>query len=236
MSHPLSRRAFLAGAAGAPFVAAFGCGGGGGLAVSRTSAVRSWTNIVHNAVKAVRPYPPAVARAHAIVATAMYDAWAAYDAIAVGTQLGGTLRRPPLERTDANKAKAISFAAYRALVDLFPTQQPAIDQEMARQGYDKNDISTNTSTPSGIGNTVANTLLAFRHNDGSNQANGYVDYVPNPQGWPLYTSRNDPDHINDPDEWQPLRVSNGSGGFVAQKYAGPFWAGVVTFALTSGHQ
>ena len=46
----------------------------------------------------------------------MYDAWAAYDDRAVGTQLGGALRRPASERTLANKERAISYAAYRALL------------------------------------------------------------------------------------------------------------------------
>ena len=55
-----------------------------------------------------------------IAVTAMYDAWAAYDAKAVGTRLGGTLRRPPEERTDANKAKAIAHSVYRALCFVHP--------------------------------------------------------------------------------------------------------------------
>jgi hypothetical protein len=41
----------------------------------------------------------------------MYDAWSAYDDRAVGTQLGGALRRPARERTLANKEQAISYAA-----------------------------------------------------------------------------------------------------------------------------
>jgi hypothetical protein len=49
--------------------------------------------------------PPMVARALAIVHTCMDDAWAAYDAKAVGTQLGAMLRRPASERTVANKQK-----------------------------------------------------------------------------------------------------------------------------------
>jgi hypothetical protein len=62
-----------------------------------------------------------VARALAIVHTCMYDAWAAYDDIAVGTtDINGTRRRPLGERTDANKAQAISFAAYRCLRNLYP--------------------------------------------------------------------------------------------------------------------
>lgn len=41
---------------------------------------------------------PMAARALAIMHTCMYDAWAAYDEKAVGTQLGGVLRRPASER------------------------------------------------------------------------------------------------------------------------------------------
>jgi hypothetical protein len=48
-------------------------------------------------------------RALAIV----YDAWATYDAKAVGTQLAATLRGPASERTLDNKQKAISYGAYR---------------------------------------------------------------------------------------------------------------------------
>src|SRR4051812_3799925 len=44
----------------------------------------------------------------AIVLTAMYDAWACYDERSVGTRLGGSLRRPPRERTIDNKGKAIA--------------------------------------------------------------------------------------------------------------------------------
>src|SRR5258706_11624298 len=68
------------------------------------------------ASKSLRNGPPMVARALAIVNTCMYDAWAAYDRDAVGTtDVHGTRRRPQSDRTDANKAKAISFAAYRCL-------------------------------------------------------------------------------------------------------------------------
>src|SRR5215475_8225065 len=70
---------------------------------------------------ALRNGPPMVARALAIAHTCMYDAWAAYDDDAVATtDLDGTRRRPRAERTDPNKAQAISFAAYRCLLNLFP--------------------------------------------------------------------------------------------------------------------
>ena len=67
-----------------------------------------------------KPGPPMVARALATGHTRIYDAWAAYDQKAVGTRLGGSLRRPPAERTLPNIQQAISYAAYRAASDLFP--------------------------------------------------------------------------------------------------------------------
>jgi hypothetical protein len=129
--------------------------------------------------------PPMVARALAIVHTCMYDAWAPYDEKAVGTRLGSSLRTHPSWRTLANKNKAISFAAYRAAVDLFPREKiKSFDPLMASLGYDADDISTDTRTPSGIGNVACAAVLAFRHTDGSNQlgdltASGipYADYT-----------------------------------------------------------
>src|SRR5262252_1969331 len=86
------------------------------------SIVIDWNNAALQEVRlstALRNGPPMVARALAVVHTCMYDAWAAYDDTAVGTtDIHGTRRRPAEERTDANKAKAISFAAYLCLRNL----------------------------------------------------------------------------------------------------------------------
>src|SRR5437660_6578111 len=83
------------------------------------NVVLRWNAAALQAVRDSRLGPPMVARALAVVHTCMYDAWAAYDRSAVGTRYGGALRRPPSERTLPNKVQAISFAAYRAAVDLF---------------------------------------------------------------------------------------------------------------------
>src|SRR5881392_1197081 len=84
------------------------------------NVVIQWNQAALQGVRDSTLGPPMVARALAIVHTCAYDAWAAYDKHAVGTQLGGELRRPNKEHTLANKNKAISFAAYRAAVDLLP--------------------------------------------------------------------------------------------------------------------
>ena len=83
------------------------------------SAVIQWDNAALVGVRDAKLGAPMVARALAITHTCMYDAWAAYDDRAVGTQLGGAPRRPASERTEANKERAVSYAAYRALVTCF---------------------------------------------------------------------------------------------------------------------
>lgn len=203
-----------------------------------TNAIILWNNAALQAiVDTYGSFPPAIAvRSLAIMHTGIFDAWAAYDPVAVGTQLGGTLRRPEGERTLNNKNKAISFAAHRTLVDLFPSQKTKFNNLMASLGYDTTEsISTNTSTAAGIGNVVAQALLDSRRYDGSNQlgnlsASGipYSDYTG-------YTPVNTPDTINDPNRWQPLRVSDGNGGFIDQEFD-PLLGLITPFALTSSSQ
>ena len=72
------------------------------------NVVLRWSEQTLAAIRALKTGPTITARALAVVHTAMYDAWAAYDPVAVGTRLGGTLRRPPAERTLARQSKAIT--------------------------------------------------------------------------------------------------------------------------------
>src|SRR3954447_22402106 len=116
--------------------------------------VLRWDEATLGAIRTTKPGPTVVARALAVVHTAMYDAWAPYDAVAVGTRLGGTLRRPAEERLPEFKSKAISYAAYRAASDLFPAKAGDFTKFMTMLGYDPNDASTDTTTPQGIGNVT----------------------------------------------------------------------------------
>lgn len=198
------------------------------------SAVYQWDSVELIAIRHAHLGPPMVARALAVAHTAMYDAWAAYDAKADGTRLGGTLRRPAPERTLENKNRAVSFAAYRALVDLFPSETPIFAELLGRLGYDAGDVSTDVTTAQGIGNVAANAVLTFRHHDGSNQLGdlapgAYSDYTG-------YQPVNTPAQVNDPNHWQPLLVPDGQGGTTAQKFIAPQWGNVIPFALTSGAQ
>jgi len=53
------------------------------------NVVIEWNNATLQGIRDAKLGAPVVARALAIVHTCMYDAWAAYDGRAVGTQLSG---------------------------------------------------------------------------------------------------------------------------------------------------
>ncbi len=180
----------------------------------------------------ISPRPTILSRQMAIVATAMFDAWACYDEKAVGTVLGGSLRRPAGERTANNKRKAMAFAAYRAIVDQHPFTTTHITALMHAWGYDVDDRSTDPATPQGIGNRCAAALLAARHHDGANQlgdevggsGEAYSDYT-------FYTPINTVTDIRDPDRWQQIAFADGNGGTATPNFLTPFWYRVRPFGL-----
>jgi len=194
------------------------------------NVVLRWNQAVIDSILTTRIPPAVAARAFAITHTCIFDAWAAYDETANGTQLGSRLRRPKSDRTVANKEKAISFAAYRALADLFPSHRTTLlDPLMNHLGYEPTDLSTDVSTPSGVGNVACQAVLDFRHRDGSNQfgdlhPGAYSDYTG-------YTPANYAGILNDLNRWQPLSTSG-----IAQTWQLPHWGLVVPFALISGSQ
>lgn len=193
------------------------------------NVVLRWDEQTLAAIRALHTGPTINARALAIVHTAMYDAWAAYDETAVGTRLGDDLRRPASEHTAAHKSMAMSYAAYRALLDLFPAKANDFTAFMRALGYDPNNRSNNPASPVGVGNRAAKAVLEFRARDGSNQSGGYADTSG-------YAPVNTPDTVNDPFRWQPLRHPDGKGGTVVQKFLTPHWGQVTPFALTSPEQ
>ena len=222
--------------------------------------VVKWNNEILISLRIIASPPTVNARHLAIIHTAMYDAWAAYDDKAVGTHLGSTARRPKAERTEANKRKAISYAAYVACLDQFPTDQERYRSFMRKLGYDPHNLSTDPTKPEGIGLLVADAILAERHDDGANQLGDqnpkgfYTDYTG-------YQPTNSPGNIKDLNRWEPLRAGNllgglverddllrklgakprqpvtsGLGGYSVQRYVTPHWGNVKPFALQSGDQ
>lgn len=205
------------------------------------SAAYEWLDIALEATarehERVAPRPTVGSRMLAIIVTSMYDAWAAYDDKAVGTCLNDKLRRPKSERTPANKEKAITYAAYRAMLDILPEDKTWLEEQMRRRDFDPRDNTTDLSKPQGVGNTAAKAVIEYRHTDGANQlgdelgSNGkpYSDYT-------FYRPVNSVDKIIDPDCWQPITFQLTDGKTAAPGYLTPHWYRVKPFALERADQ
>jgi hypothetical protein len=217
-----------------------------GQAGGDDTIVVQWNAAALQGVRDSRFGPPMVARALAIVHTCIFDAWAAYDKKAFSTQLGGELRQPKRERTLANKKEAISFAAYRALADLFPFDKTTVfDPLMASLGFDPNNLTINTNTPAGVGNVACAAVLEFRHRDGSNQLGdlhpgAYSDWTGYVPLNPASTVPVNPASVLDPNHWQPMTYDDGATAptphIVTQSFVGAQWYRVVPFAMTAPGQ
>jgi hypothetical protein len=203
-----------------------------------------WDNAALQGVRDSNIGPPMVARALAIVHTCIYDAWAGYDDRARGTQLGRKLRQPRRLRTRENKEEAISFAAFRAVADLFPLDDATLYRPlMTSLGYDPDNTTTDIRTAAGVGNTACAAVLQYRHGDGSNQFGDmspsgvpYSDYTGYEPVNPPTTLPVIPATILDPIRWQPLQYTDPTGKFVTQVFLGAQWNRVIPFALRADDQ
>lgn len=225
------------------------------------SVVVQWNEVMLSAIRAGRPRPTVVTRAMFMVHTAMYDAWSLYDPQAMPTVMDASLRRPDHEQGYANKATAVSQAAYQMLITLFPeyeNQSQAFTTLLHNLGYQP-VVDGSTVTPESLGHMVAQAVLLSRVDDGSNAANNYADIVS--ATYPeLYTPTNSadpnaPNGLGKPEfnlaRWQPLRIPTGNfldanrlpavevtnpASYTEQVYLTPHWGGVRPFALANGNQ
>ena len=229
------------------------CGGGNGTTPQpapapdslRGRTVVQWNDTALQAIRAQRPGAPMAARSLAIAHTAMYDAWAAYDATALGTRYRATLRRPATEHTAHNKSVAISFAAYAALLDQFPAQKAMFDARMKALGLDPAHARHEAETPQGVGTLAAASVVADCHHDGANQLGDlspsrlpYADYTGyTPRNPAMLVLASTPrSAIHDPGRWQPLTFRDANGGLVTQTFAAACWPRVAPFALRTASQ
>jgi hypothetical protein len=189
--------------------------------------------------------PVVAARSLGFLHTATYDAWEAYEPVAKSTRPNGIPEQPvskdPLVN-QANKSKAISYAAHRVLVDLFPSRTADFNLQMQELSL-PSDGSSDGTTPATVGIQAAQAVIDFRHADGSNQTlntKGTTDPSDDTVTYPYlcttgcYTPVNTGDTVTDPWRWQPLRVPLGTGN--QQSPLAPHWGNVKPFALTSALQ
>lgn len=190
-----------------------------------------------NDTERFNPRPTITSRYLGLIFTSVFDAWSRYDSTAIPVYLQEVSRRPTEEHTLSNKEIAISYAAYRTMSEYYYSDSLLFRQFMIDLGLDPMDMSTDPSSPVGIGNLAGFSVINARKQDGSNQygeeegSNGvsYFDYT-------NYEPVNPVDKNVDPNRWQPKYFSDGKGGKFAPGCLTPFWDKVVPIALKSGDQ
>lgn len=210
------------------------------------TVARSWNEQNLDAIRLSFPDPPVHARNLFHVSVAMYDAWAAYDNVAVG-YIHNENAVAPGTIADA-RHEAISYAAYKVLISRYVTYphpktpvenaavtKTALDAKMAEFGYPTGTTTITGTTPAAVGNRVATAIIVYAWGDGSRESSGYDD--------PTYTPVNDPLIIElsgttlaDPNRWQPLAfefavTQNGVEADEIQTFIGAHWGDVRPFAL-----
>lgn len=224
------------------------------------SVARAWDERALAAIRVDTPHPPAQARNYFSLSVCMYDAWAAYDSVAVGYVFRSKQTAADVE---AARREAISYAAWRMLKERHvysktaATTLAADDALLVSLGYNTNNASRDLSTPAGLGNSVYDAVSAWFLNDGSNQTGGtpypqanppvaYPDFPVAQGGYvyinpPLATALEGIDDGNgntvvDINHWQRLQIVNAidQNGFPQgpiQTYLGAQWLKVRPFAL-----
>lgn len=161
------------------------------------------------------------------VSLAMFNAYTAYDAVAVPSYPTGVPRQPHGERTTRNINTAMMFAGLRTLEAAMPKdlQQGirTIKTLLTANGLNPEDRSTDVNTPVGIGNRVAavanDRLVADGFNSLGNAERAlqrrpysdYTNYVPTNTAYQLINTA----------RWQPLLETDNLGYFFVQQFIAP---------------
>ena len=220
---------------------------------SQHSVSRKWNEVLLEAIRNDYARPTVHARNLFHTAIAMYDAWAAYDETAETYLLGKTHGNffaafdPPQTPTDVKSARetAISYACYRLLKHRF-SDTPGASVSMALAdslfnalGNDPAIISTDYSdgNPAHFGNFIADRIIQFGFQDGSNEQNGYENQYYEPVNPPLVPIVPGNPDIIFPNRWQPLTLDvfiDQAGNVIplsTPTFLSPEWGNVMPFAM-----
>jgi hypothetical protein len=205
------------------------------------SIARRWDEQILGAIRRDLPRPGVHARNLFHTSIAIWDAYATYDAAAVGY-----LAHEKLSATDlaAAREEAISYAAYRVLSHRYAkaigggVSQACFDAFMQKLGYDPSDDGDHGSTPRALGNRIGHAVIEAFAEDGANEANNYADTDDFEPDSPNLIVDRPGSHAVDPTLWQRLvlakaETQNGiptNAG--AQAYIGGHWGKVKPFALS----
>ena len=208
--------------------------------------VREWNEVLLESIRNDLARPTVHARNLHHWSMAVYDAWAAYDTIAEPylVQVDVPVIEDAALRREAQE-EAINYASYRILWSRF-TNTPGgtatlmnIYQRFLYEGGQNSFQSTDyvNDGPRALGNYIAEQVLAYGAQDGSNEMNGFENqhYEPvNPDMF-IETVPGNP-FLTQPNRWQSINLSTfiGQSGVTEQEtppFLSPEWGLVTPFGL-----
>ncbi len=218
------------------------------------SVARRWNEALLEAIRNDLARPTVHARNLFQISAAMYDAWAAYDDTAVPFFLGNThggyfipfenVEWPSDKLTSRNEA--ISYACFRLIEHRFSRSpgwdvvQVEINHIMDSLGYDISELSVEyvNGSPAALGNYIAQSIIDFGMQDGSNERQNYINQGYEPANQPLNLQKPFTlEGILDPNRWQPLQFESfvdQSGNEIpggTPQFSGAEWGNVVPFSM-----
>ena len=217
------------------------------------SIARTWNEELLEAIRHDLSRPTIHARNLYHTSIAMYDAWAVYNKKAKPYLLGQTIGEHQIpfegftskEDLEESRAAAISFAAYRLLKHRFKNAPKGdstlmlFDLRLDSLGYDKDYTSTDYTSGDGraLGNYIAEQVILFGLQDGSNEENDYSSQYYKPMNAPKSMNFRGNRNMEDPNRWQPLalRVNMDKNGTIEDgplTFISPEWGNVLPFSMS----
>lgn len=226
---------------------------------SGQSMARVWNEALLEGIRNDYARPTVHARNLFHISAAMFDSWAAYE-IGVSTYFLGKEHNgqlipfqgaPTPDDIQDAREESMSYACYRLMKSRFrysPGSEHTfaiIDHIMDSLGYDINYENSDYSngSPAALGNYIAEKIIDYGLNDGSNERDDYsnIYYSPFNNALPLnnpldWNEEGNP-NITDPNRWQPLTFDT----FIDQagneipgntpEFLSPEWGNVIPFSL-----
>jgi len=215
---------------------------------------REWNELILDAVRNDRARPTVTARNLWHMSVIMYDCWAVYDEGGADTYFLGKENYgwdcpfdgvPTPMNVDSARHEAISYGIYWYLRQRYRTSPgffimlSEMQDKMDEYGYDTALMNTDYASgdPAALGKYLADELLAYGFQDGSNELINYPNLFYDPVNEdldPLIPGNPDITFVN---RWQPLKL----GEFVGQTeipaedvppFLSPEWGQVNPFSLT----
>ncbi|MCB0563990.1 MAG: hypothetical protein KDD01_06395, partial [Phaeodactylibacter sp.] len=220
--------------------------------LAQRSIARLWNEAVLDGIRGDLARPTVHARNLFHTSLAMYDAWTVFSETGDTYLLGKTVHgytcpftgTPIPKDIKAAQEEAISFAVYRLLRHRFAGSPGEaglvyeINFLMDSLGYDRENISVDYKCgPAELGNYIAQQVIRYGLQDGSNEAGRYANLFYQPVNPPLFVEVPGNPDIADLNRWQPLAFAqfvdqsgNPFGNFVPP-FVSPEWGRVLPFSL-----